>query len=178
MTASVSNLFICPRCSEAMSHATRPDTCPKCKYRFGNPDEGLATKFEWHKSPERQLFELIQQDMDKFKDKPLEEIAKSYKIELPEKVKEDLKESNISNEARHNFIKNYRTNQSKKFYTSTRPEDVQDLFVSMRTLMSLAVSSGNKDLALKLVAWGKELGRISEAIENYVRAGGEFFDKK
>ena len=178
MTAQISNLFICPRCTEAMSHSTRPDKCPKCKFKFGKPDEELAKKLEWGKSPERQVFELIQQDMERFKDKPLIEIAEALGIPLTEEKREEFKEANVSNKMRHQIISDIHVAKSKAFYASTRPEDVEDLFLSIKKLMSLAVSSGNKDLVMKLGAWGRDLGRISEAIEGYVKAGGDFFERK
>ncbi len=72
MNGSITTMFECPKCHVPMSADVKPDRCPSCKFRFSKPGEELATEFSWPKAPSRQFFEMVQQDMEKYLDKPLQ----------------------------------------------------------------------------------------------------------
>ena len=96
MSANVSNLFICPKCSNGISGDEKPEICPgpSCGYRFPTDGEGLTKEYFWPKNFYEQLYELVQQDMEKFKDKPISEM-------IPGISKEKEQDLIVSNQLRH-----------------------------------------------------------------------------
>lgn len=178
MNGIVKTVFTCPKCMNAMSGDNRPDRCPSpgCNFRFRKPNETLTTEFEWPKSLDEQFFELVQQDMDKFLDKPLEEIFAKLIPGVP--VPEELKDVNLSNDARLKIIRQVREKQRDMFIMKSVPTDIEGWFKCMHYVMSLAVPGGNPELVAKVAFWGKEIGKLAESLQEYTKNGGKLYEHK
>lgn len=163
MVAKVSQLFECPRCHTPMSDEKIPEKCPRCKFKFLEKDEEIADQFSWGKPIPRQFFEMKQVLMEKYLDKPLNEIA-------PDLItKEKAEEMVVSNETRMKLIEKMLAAKRDKFFMETDADEVEDWFKSMWALMTMAIPSGNKASILKMATWGNEIGKLSIALNNYVK---------
>lgn len=172
MSGKVTSIFECPRCNKASSAQNRPERCPNCNFRFNKPNEELAETFSWGKDPARQYFEIIQQDMEKFLDKPLSEIAKALGKPIPPEKVKDLDEMTLSNEKRKEIIQKLRGKERDLFMMQTHPDDVEGWMKSIHYLMTLSIPSGNKELVSKLAFWGEEIGRFSKFLKGYLNTAG------
>ena len=178
MSGIVSNIYICPKCQSPMTAQVRPERCPSgtCNYRFRKPDEKLTKGFHWPKAPDEQLFELVQQDMDRFFDKPLDQLFRSMFPDLP--VPADLKDAVISNHQRHEFIRDYWNKKRDQFFTKTHVSDIEGYLKCIHYLMTLSIPSGNLELIRTLAIHGKEIGKFAEVLENYLKFGGRVYEGK
>ena len=91
MTGKVTTMYSCPRCRADISADKKPEKCPKCLFVFATKESELTKAFSWSKPPYHQLYELVQQDMEKFMDKPANEF-------VPGISKEDAQEMRVSNQ--------------------------------------------------------------------------------
>lgn len=173
MPASVSKIYECPRCETPMSKEDKPEKCPMCGFRFAKEGEQLSKKLTWGKSPDRQHFEIIQQDMERFLDKPLDEVCKSLGIKLTPQKEEELKNATVSNEARKKILNDFRSKERDIFLLSTRAEDVEGWIKTIYYLMTISLSSGDKALVSSLATWGQEIGVMARILKRYIDHGGK-----
>jgi hypothetical protein len=175
MAAKVSNLFECPKCKSPMSmdSEVKPERCPSplCRYRFRQDGEPITEKFFWPKDPSEQLFEMKQVLMEKYLDKPLNEIN-------PEVSKELADQMTLGNKDRMAMIEAKLLKERDEFFRTTQKEDVEAWFKSLHYLMSQAVLSGDKEFVMSLAMWGKQIGKMAKGLEKYVKNGGKLNDTK
>ena len=168
MPAAIKMIYVCPKCNEPMSSAGRPKKCPKCKFRFTNPDEKLATEFKWEKAPSRQLFELIQQDAEKA-------LPKTAKELLPHLTKEQHDSLILSNQHKFLIVKAQWEKKRDDFFSMTEPDDVEEIVMCIHYLMRHCLSSGNMEMIKKCQVWDSELEKINEYLKPYVNHGGGIY---
>lgn len=171
MGAKISNLYICPKCNSASSSSARPDRCPKCNYRFRKPHEGLAKNFTWEKLPGEQLYELIQQDIDKLLDAPLKDLIGSKADKVPE-------EATIHRKTKVEYIKSKWISKKEQFLKDVDKDQIESLMKTIYEIMQLTVPSGNLHKARAIVVMGKKIGEFANAIEEYINVGGKFVTPK
>lgn len=169
----VTTLFECPKCQTPMSADKKPDRCPKCKFKFSEEHEDLAQSFKWEKTPSRQFFELVQQDMEKYLDKPLPEIAKEMGVPVPKEKEKELSEMTLSNASRKKIIEGVREKERDLFFMNSSPDDVEEWVKTIHYLMTVAIPSGNKDLIIKLATWGSEIGKMAKVLTDYMNSAGK-----
>ena len=106
----VTTMFVCPRCAADISANSKPSKCPKCGFKFSKTGKSeLSDKFEAGKSPYDQLYELVQQDMEKFLDQPANKF-------IPGMSKEQADQLRVSNKVRLAFFQNKRKAEMHKFF--------------------------------------------------------------
>jgi hypothetical protein len=169
----VTNLFECPKCQMPMSADTKPDRCPSCKFVFSNEKDGLAQEFKWEKTPSRQFFELVQQDMEKYLDMPLVDIARAMKMPLTLEQEKAFEDAVLSNAKRKEIIENVRGKERDLFFMNSSPDDVEEWVKTIHYLMTMAIPSGNKELISKLSAWGMEIGKMAKVLTDYLNSAGK-----
>ena len=172
MVGIVSGMFICPRCKAPLSSNDKPEKCPNCRFIFNKEGEEVAKEFKWEKDPSRQFFEIVQQDMEKYLDKPLFDIAEEMGMPIPPEKVEDFKEMTLSNDSRKSVIEQIRTKERDIFMMKTHPDEIEGWVKSIHYLMRICVSSGNQELISKLASWGKEIGDMAKILVEYSNSGG------
>lgn len=172
MSGVVQSLFECPKCNTPMSSSEKPERCPKCKFRFAKFGEELSKEFSWEKSPDRQYFELVQQDMERFLDKPLTEIGDALGMKIEGDKRKELEEMTLSNANRKKIIEDLRSKERDLFMMKTSPDEIEGWVKSIHYLMTLAVPSGNKELIAQLAVWGAQIGKMSKTLLDYLNSAG------
>ena len=164
MTAKISNLFICPKCDAASSAVSRPEYCPKCRYRFRKPHEKLAKEFTWEKLPHEQYFEIVQQEVDRILDAPLKEMLGDESKNIPEEV------------TIHRKTKVMRTKQLwlqnlNQFLLDSSVEQVDEIMKLALNLMQLVFSAGDRVKAHSMVSIGRKIGALAENLDGALKNG-------
>lgn len=169
MVAKVSQMFECPRCKTPMSdEREKPEKCPNCNFKFLKPGEEVSEQFSWGKPIPEQFFEMKQVMMEKFMDKPLDEL-------IPDKIDaEKAKDLVVSNEMRQQIIETILDRKRDLFLLTTSADEVEGWIKSIWKLMSLSLQCGDKELVVKLAHWGFEIGKMAEALKKYVELVPEF----
>jgi len=166
----ISQMFSCPRCMADMSSKERPDKCPNCGFVFTSPNSQLAEKFSWEKSPYRQLFELVQQDLDKYKGKPLQDIIKV----IPPGIEPDTVPT-IENLKM--LMMKRREVEMQEFFAKTTPREIEELLQSVMHLFQVAHYSESVELPAMCAAWGKKIGEYANTMEYMIKRGTIFYKR-
>lgn len=169
MSGAVTSIYICPKCESPLSSPEKPTKCPKCQHRFSSPDGDLATELKWPKAPVRQLFEIVQVEVDKA-------IPKSARELLPIKHEGDknsqLNENMVlSNKQKHTIIKNKWLRKRDEYFFNTHPDDIEELMQDLILLTRRSVSSGNMLLIKKCQVWAQQFADINEYLKPFIKHG-------
>lgn len=172
MTGTITKLYSCPRCMMDMSDEKKPEKCPQCDYHFYDHGEGMSKKFVWHKSPYRQLYEMVQQDVDRLKGKGVKEMTPN----IPKGMDPD---DALRLQTLQGAVQNKRKLEMQEFFVNTSPQQVEDWFKSMMHLFQTAHYSPDKDAQLlrMCVLWGKKMGKYAETMEGMLRQGALFYER-
>jgi len=170
MTGVVTNLFSCPRCMSDMSAIDKPKECPKCGFYFYDKDSGLTKSFAWHKSPYRQLYELVQQDLENLKGKPISEFSKN----LPDSVAPD---DTLRIQDLNTIIQKKRQTEMQEFFLNSTPLQIEDWFQSFMHLFQTAHLSRTPELIMLCTKWGKRYGEYAKITEELLRQGPIFYER-
>ena len=171
MSAKVSEMFSCPRCMASMSSADKPEECPKCKYKFAESELNVTKKFTWGKDPYLQLYELVQQDMEMYMDKPVSDFIPGIK-------KDDAELINMSNEKKMKFFQGKRQVEMHEFFLASSPQEVEGLFKSIIHFYQVVHKSGDKEVLKLCVSFGAKLGDFSKTLNKLMEHGAYFYDRK
>lgn len=166
MPAKVSRLFICPRCNSASSAEVRPKFCPRCRYVFKGPYEKLAKEFSWEKLPEAQYFEIVQQEVDRLLDAPLEDLLGPKAKAIPEEV-------TIHRKQKVDKIKREWALKKDIFYRDASLEVVDAIMKVVIHLMECALFSADIAKIRRMVELAKKIGRQSEGLETFLTKVGK-----
>lgn len=170
MVAKVNMIYICPKCEEPMSSLERPKKCPVCKFKFNlNPDD-LAKELSWPKAPSKQLFEIIQQEVENA-------LPKESKELLPHLNEEQQKEIILGTKQKHSIIKKQWEMKKNEFFFNTDPDDVEELVQCIYFLMNRCISSGNKELIKKCAIWSKKFAEVNAYLEPFIKNGGDTYER-
>jgi len=170
MSAGISQLYNCPKCLVDMSAMERPERCPGCGFVFTPVDTVLAAKFSWEKSPYRQLFELVQQDMDRLKGKQIKDIVKV----VPPNIEPDTVPTV---EALHGLVSARRKIELQEFFAKTTAKEVEEWFQSVMHLFQVAHYSDSSELPVLCAVWGKKMGEYANTLEYMIKRGTVFYKR-
>jgi hypothetical protein len=130
----------------------------------------MALEFSWGKSLPDQFFEIVQQETEKLIDGPIEAIL-GTKLKLPEEITIHRKKKAL-------LIHETWRKKLDNFLMDSNEEDIEPFIKTVHLLMTLAIPSGNEQLARKLSVWGKKIGEMAEGLEKYFEAGGRVYDHR
>jgi len=167
----VTSLFICPRCSEGMSANIRPKKCLKCGFKFAKSGESkLSDKFEAGTSPYDQLYELVQQDMEKFMDQPANKF-------IPGISKEKAEELRISNKTRLAFFQAKRKAEMHRFFETVPLIEMKSWLQSTLHFYQCLMRRGDKEAVIAACSFGEKIGEISKHTRELVNLGAQYYDR-
>jgi len=166
----ITNLFICPRCQEGMSANSRPIKCLKCGFKFAQHGESkLTEKFESGKAPYDQLFELVQQDMEKFMDQPANKF-------IPGMSKEKAEGLRISNKQRLAYFQGKRKAEMHRFFETVPLSEMEGWLKSTLHFYQCLLRRADKESIVAACSFGEQIGRISEHTKKLVELGVQTYD--
>jgi len=171
MVASINMIFICPRCEAPISATDKPKHCPSCQFIFNDDSSELATKLHWPKAPSRQLFEIIQQEVDKA-------IPKSEKELLPDLTEEQREQIILGTKQKHALVKKQWERKKDEFFFNTQADDVEEMVQCIHYLMNKCICSGNKELIKKCAVWAQKFADINEYLSLFLEKGGGVYERK
>lgn len=172
MSAKVSEIYECPKCNHALSGGVRPKKCPSesCGYIFPSPEEELAKKFSWGKAPYSQLFDLVLQDVDKYKTLPISALIPS----IPKKAAEEM---TVHPKTKKRYIDAKRTYEMREFYLNSSPDDIRPWLESIMDMYQVIHKSGNKDLIFLMIFWGERFGQYARSLRRLMEQGAQTYDR-
>lgn len=166
----VTSLFTCPRCQESMSANKRPAKCLKCGFQFSKSENTeISEKFEAGKSPYDQLYELVQQDMEKFMDEPANKF-----IEGMQKEKAD--ELRISNKQRQSYFQAKRLAEMHRFFETVPLIEMEGWLKSTLHFYQCLLRRADKESIVAACSFGEKIGKISEHTKKLVELGAQTYD--
>lgn len=170
MVGNVTLIYLCPKCDSPISSSTKPSRCPNCQFRFNKDGEVLATELSWPKPPSQQLFEIIQQEVDKAIPKESKELLEGF----PEAMKAEVI---LSSQLKQDLIKAKWYAKRDEFFKNTNLEDLNDWVLCIHYIMNRCISSGNKDMIRSCAAWAKKFSDIHEYLSPFVTNGGDCYGR-
>ena len=127
-------------------------------------------EFAWGKAPYRQLYELVQQDMEKFKDQPIGELLP----EMPEEMKNEVR---VSNQNRMDIIQSKRKKEMNKFFLNSSPLEIKEWLESVMHMFQIMHYTENKEVLALCGFWAKRYGEYYEDVMKGMLTRGTIFEK-
>lgn len=171
MVAAVNMIYICPKCETPMSSQSKPKKCLGCNFKFVDENSKLSTEFEWPKPPSRQLFEMIQQEVDISIPKETREI-------LPDLPKDQADAVILSIKQKQDVIGRRLEAKYDEFFFNTDYDDVEELVQCIHSLMNRSISSGNRELIKKCAVWAREFSKINDYLKPFLENGGDTYARR
>ena len=166
----VTKMYVCPRCGSDMSANHKPDKCLKCGFKFSKTGPSqLAEKFEAGKAPYDQLYELVQQDMEKFLDEPANKF-------IPGMTKEQADQLRVSNKARLAFFQAKRKAEMHRFFETVPMTEMQSWLQSTLHFYQCLMRRGDKESIIAACSFGEQIGQIAEHTKKLIELGAQTYD--
>jgi hypothetical protein len=166
----VTTMFVCPRCAADISANSKPSKCPKCGFKFSKIGKSeLSDKFEAGKSPYDQLYELVQQDMEKFLDQPANKF-------IPGMTKEQADQLRVSNKVRLAFFQNKRKAEMHKFFETVPIIEMQSWLQSTLHFYQCLMRRGDKESVIAACSFGEKIGEIAKHTKKLLELGAQYYD--
>lgn len=166
----VTTMFVCPRCSADISANSKPSACLSCGFKFSKiGNEGLSKEFESGKSPYDQLYELVQQDMERFMDEPANKF-------IPGMSKEDADLLRINNKQRLQFFQAKRRQELHRFFETIPMIEMENWLKSMLHFYQCLMRRADKESIIAACSYGEKIGLISDHIKKLIELGAHTYD--
>ena len=166
----VTTMFVCPRCAADISANSKPSKCPKCGFKFSKTGEKvLSDKFEAGKSPYDQLYELVQQDMEKFMDEPANKF-------IPGMSKEQADLLRINNKQRLSFFQAKRKAEMHRFFETVPMIEMESWLRSTLHFYQTLMRRADKESIIAACSFGEQIGQIAEHTKKLIELGAQTYD--